>query len=925
MEIQIGQESEPLDFGQPPSASTFALSGEDWELIGAAPADAAALAVQLTRRVDALGIPATVPGDVHASLEQAGQLPELWKELNIQQASWVATKDWWYRKRFSVPDAWVGRDLWLEFDGVDYAAEFWLNGERLGRHEGAFTPVHFRVNAQALCGERNTLLVKIEHAPPEMVARLDHSRDQMGRQEVMDEVTRGVARWKCRTLTGWDWGTPLWAMGLWKDVRLRATGGVRINEASVVAATAGPAYSEADLSFVFQIDALSPGRVELCVRVRCLTDDTADGAESACVCDVALGPQSLGLQCFLASPRLWWPNGAGPQHRYEAQLVVRDHSSQTVLDTCTRRFGVRDLRFEVNAPAPEGSVYLDHFTHEKDDVWMEQGSGSETRPLPEAHESRYITVVNGKRVFACGANWLPADLLFGRVDPDRLEHLIRLSASCNINAFRVWGGGLIESEAFYELCDRYGIMVWQEMPNAGRRPLESEEALAAAETQQRGVMRRLMNHPSLIRYGFGNELYLSRDNSSQVARFEDLCGEIDPGRLCQAASPVTMDQRHGPHGFDLVDGYAVYNDGLPLSAGARFPAEWNEYGASGASSVEALRSMLPEPSLWPIREDDPAWRWHNAFDAYLGDDWLAPGNYRRFFGELPDLVSEVRASQWAQAEGLRYANQSNRRAMWQRSACFFWTLNEPWPNAAHGCIVEYAGRPKMAYYAVRKSYAPIGLGAAYPSLIVKPVEPLPHTWHVVSAEDAPVDGCVVRLSLMGLDGRALGHAERSLSVPPCQASPVDGLELSVPAEADGQVVILFAELVGPEARTLCKQTYVHRVGDHPAPGDAPLRPLFHAARAGLRCQWMPHETEQTGRIGIPTGVLSIQNISGVPALYIEIVGSSDHADLYLEDNYLMLRPGESVEVRVAFAAKPGARRQGSVRVQGWNTDPYEVS
>ena len=254
-------------------------------------------------------------------------------------------------------------------------------------------------------------------------------------------------------------------------------------------------------------------------------------------------------------------------------------------------------------------------------------------------------------------------------------------------------------------------MVWQEIPNAGRRPLETPEVLASSAKQQRRAMPLLTNHPCIVRYGFGNELYVDRNVSSQVAQFEDICRQMHPACPVYGPDPVCDAQRHGPHWFRIPVEYDIYNQAQSLTVGPDNPLEWTEYGASGASSVQTLKRIIPPESLWPIEENDPHWTWHNGFRAYIDNSWLMPEIYRAVFGELPDLETEVRASQFVQAESLRYANQAHRRRKWHRSGCVSWTFNEPWPNAAHGCIVEYYGLPKMVLYYTRASYAPVDASA----------------------------------------------------------------------------------------------------------------------------------------------------------------------------------------------------------------------
>lgn len=274
------------------------------------------------------------------------------------------------------------------------------------------------------------------------------------------------------------------------------------------------------------------------------------------------------------------------------------------------------------------------------------------------------------------------------------------------------------------------------------------------------VLDQLMNHPSVARYTLANEFYMNRTFCPFEKAFEDQVRSLDPTRMTREADPTCIGQRHGPYHFDLLSG-AGYDcwggrwDTPAACSGANFghdpgccptgahgpgcryegpdggpgdPFEWSEFGANAISDVETLRRILPEQSLLPHNVGDSMWTCHKA------GMWLDEGIWAPLFappsntslasspnssfagpsaGSFPDIDAIVKASQFAQAEALRFAYQAARRRKPHRSLMASWTFDEPWPNAAHGCVVDYYGLPKMAFYWVRDALQMVDVALAY--------------------------------------------------------------------------------------------------------------------------------------------------------------------------------------------------------------------
>ena len=237
----------------------------------------------------------------------------------------------------------------LHFAAVDYATKIWINGKYLGRHEGQFTPFEFDVTDKVKIGELNELIILIEPAPENVIKKLFSPRTQINRQYAMDEVSNTLKYWKCRTMSGWDWGTPLWTMGIWQNVTLIATDKLFLDRLLIQTETRKP-YTKATLhatvdvhtkdlkeaTFVYTVRALRSGQPKLSVSKTIKMDDTN---------------KRIAFSLDVKDPALWWPNGYGPQNMYELTVMARDKKTGKLLDQVSARFGVRDVKIVRNPDA----------------------------------------------------------------------------------------------------------------------------------------------------------------------------------------------------------------------------------------------------------------------------------------------------------------------------------------------------------------------------------------------------------------------------------------------------------------------------------------------------------------------------------------------------------------------------------------------
>ena len=427
---------------------------------------------------------------------------------------------------------------------------------------------------------------------------------------------------------------------------------------------------------------------------------------------VAEGETRRGeLTLSVPEPELWYPNGYGGQPLYDLTLTTAD-------DERTLRVGLRTVEYRKPDCADE-------------DV------------LP------YVPVVNGVPVYIKGVNMTPLDHRIGTVTRERYDRLLSLARDAGVNLIRVWGGGVIESEDFYDLCDRYGILVWQEFIQSSSGldniPSKRPEFLRLLERTARAALPEKRNHVSLTYLSGGNELMDGRGVPSSfedenIALLKRLADELAPDVLMLPTSasgptewfdpdrPERNQDVHGPWKYEGVRGqYALYNRSTILLH--------SEFGVDGMSNLSSIRTVLsPENQKVSTMAENLTWRHHGEWwDTYAYRE-------RPLFGEIGDLGELCDLSQFLQAEGIRYAVEAHRRRAKTASparlapgelfapsaqesvGAIVWQLNEPWPNVSCTSMADYYGNPKLALFFWRDAEEPLRLTLRYDRLVWRPGE-----------------------------------------------------------------------------------------------------------------------------------------------------------------------------------------------------------
>ncbi len=681
-------------------------------------------------------LPARVPGGVHTDLLAAGRIPDPFAGDNEKRVQWVAESDWEYRQPFVVDaDLLNESQVFLVCDGLDTLTEVMLNGQLIASTDNMYRQYRWAVKSWLHAGE-NELRITF-HSPVKYVTDQEKIRTLPG---VGDLKINGASHLrKAPSHFGWDWGPMLPPIGIWKDIRLEAS----VARLADVHVRQQHTRGQVSVSALATVEAQDTSRISDASSLRVTMTITApDGRPQSIE-----GPVDQTLVLPIDRPQLWWPNDFGAQPLYQVEVKLLQADAE--LDRRIYAIGLRTL---------------------------------ELRQQPDEWGRSFTFVVNGVPIFAKGSNWIPADSFPTRIAPEQLEHLIRSAAEAHHNMLRVWGGGLYEDEYFYDLCDRYGILVWQDFMFAcAGYPLHEEAFLATVKVEVEQAVRRLRQHACLALWCGNNEMeggwtqwgWNKPENADLKAADRRFFYHIlpqwvkanDPDSNYWPSSP-SSNMPHEATESDAVGDthvWEVWHGLKPFSyyreRVSRFVSEF------GFQSLPALATIATyaEPSEWNMT-------------SYLMEHHQRHTNgngkiityLTQHFQLAKDFPSLVYLTQVLQAEAMRIGVEHWRRHRDRCSGALYWQLNDCWPVASWSSI-DYAGRWKALQYASRRFYAPVLLS----------IEDNGDRMNVFVTNDTPDTWQgEVRWSLETVRGETRMDGQAAIHAAPLATTPVSQLDFA---------------------------------------------------------------------------------------------------------------------------------------------------
>ena len=770
-------------------------------------------------------LPATVPGGVHTDLLALGRIPDPFVGDNEKKVQWVAEADWEYRTQFVAGAELLAQPhVWLVCDGLDTLAMVELNGRTLAKTNNMFRQYRLDVKNTLHDGE-NELVITFASTVQYVTAQ-QKIRPLPG---VSQAIPGGPHLRKAPCQFGWDWGPQLPPVGIWKDIRLEG-GGVRLSDVHL---RQSHENGQVTVSATLALD----GRAEnVTARLQLVAPDGEEFVAEAAA------STNFNLQSPIANPQLWWPNGYGTQPLY--QVTVSLLQGDVVLDERHYQLGLRTLQL---------------------------------RQDPDEWGRSFEFVVNGVPIFAKGSNWIPADSFPTRISDDYLEALIRGAAETHQNMLRVWGGGFFEEERFYDLCDRYGILIWQDFIfSCSVYPLDDADFLENVRIEVAENVRRLRHRASLALWCGNNEMewgwvdwgwkHMTDLDDMKVAydqyfhhTLADWCTAADPDTVYWPSSPSSDTPFENPNGQAQGDAHYwdVWHGRKPFTAYRnQYPRFMSEFGFQALPPLETIRTYAEEED-WNMTSY--IMERHQKNDS---GNSLMVGQMLDTFRLPKDFPSLVYLSMVLQAEGIRYGVEHWRRARERVAGTLYWQLNDCWPVASWSSL-DYFGRWKALHYVARRFYAPVLLS------IVD--EPPRHGLYVTSDLCEAWNGRI-HWTLETLGGDVVATGEESVQAAPLATTHITILDFaSQMTDNNRRNLALVAELWQEDA-LVARQTAFF----------APTKHLqLVAPQISATC-------------AAADGQLTVELNGRSLARLVEL--SLDGADVIFSDNYFDLPSGRTVTV-----------------------------
>lgn len=665
-------------------------------------------------------VPMTVPGDVHSALQQGGVIADPYFGRNEQDIGWVAETDWVLERSFTLENP--EGHWYLDLDQVDTIATVFLNDIRVLEAENCFRRYRPDVSGLLKAGENHIRIL--------FPSSIEEGRKRHAAQpfnvpwlEANSPIPYGNMLRKPQCHFGWDWNIALAPLGLYGTVSLKRMDSGRIDH--VVTRQTHHPDGTVDLSVSVTLFAPAATKAALIV--------TFDQMQQEIACDLHHGETTVTRTFRLENPSLWWPHGSGEQALYPLSV-------QLDADRVDRQIGIRQV---------------------------------ELLTTPDAAGSRFALKVNGREIFCRGANWIPADALFSRTSPAKTEALLTSAIDANMNMIRVWGGGFYEQDHFYDLCDRLGLMVWQDFMFACNLYPSTQDFLANVRAEVDDQVRRLSSHASIMLWCGDNELVgalawfdVSRQNRDRyLVSYDRLNRVVEEG--LRAAAPDAIWWPSSPASGYLDYGDAWHADG---SGDMHFWSVWHEnksfdhyrsvkprfcseFGFQSYTSLPVIRGFAGENDL---NIASPVMELHQKNKG--GNERIAATLFRYF--RFPEgFANFVYLSQVQQALAIQTAVDYWRSLKPHCMGTLYWQLNDTWPVASWASL-DYGGGWKALHFAARRFFQPVHVMAVPEGDWIRLM--------AVNDTAEPVE-LVLCLSTLTLDGKRIALSRETGQCPPDKA------------------------------------------------------------------------------------------------------------------------------------------------------------
>jgi beta-mannosidase len=615
---------------------------------------------------------AKIPGTVHTDLLNLGIIKNPFFGVNEKKYQWIGEKDWEYESKFIIPDELFKKDnIELVFEGIDTYADIYLNDKLILKTDNFFRKWVLNIKNKIKNGKN---ILKIKFTSPLKIIKRKKLEYPYGKT-IADYIfiRKPVYHF------GWDWAPRLITMGIWKPAYIKGWNNLKLKSVHIIRKSIST--SEAHLNF--RIEILSTKKQMVGIKI----DSKTAKIKIKRKLYLEKGINYKNIELKIKNPKLWWPHNIGEPYLYD--FSVKLYQGRKIRGVREIKTGIRNIKL----------------IREKD----------------KSGESFYFEI-NGIPVFIKGANYVPQDIFLNRVKKDDYEKIIKYAIKSNINMLRVWGGGFYENNIFYELCDKYGILVWQDFMFACAMYPANNRFLNNVKKEAIYNIKRLRNHPSIALWCGNNEnyegwnhwgwqnMYSEKERKNIIKDYNKLflkllpesVKEYDGERDYIHTSPITnwggkLNTKGDVHYWGIWHGKEPFENFTKAEKIGRFVSE---YGFQSFPSFKSIKQFtikkeraINSESL-KLHEKHPIG--FKIINKYMKDHYKKPKDFKNY----------IFVSQLLQADGISIGIEAHRRAMPDCMGTLYWQFNDCWPAVSWSGI-DWFGRWKPLQYKVKKLYSNI--------------------------------------------------------------------------------------------------------------------------------------------------------------------------------------------------------------------------
>ena len=780
---------------------------------------------------------------------------------------------YWFRTKFTIPKSFKGKQVWLKFNGINYRSTIWLNGHKLGSMAGMFETRKFNITSFANQNGENVLAVNVTPVDyPGSYRKTNKKTGAPGEAKNGGDGRIGKNVTMLMTV-GWDFTYPDGIRdrntGIWRDVELFATGNVMLQHPYVQSKLPLPdTSSSAETISVEAVNAthqtqkgILKGHIKG-LNVTFQKQVTLKPGEKK---QIVFRPE-VYHQLRVSHPLLWWPINKGAQHLYTLDLKFDNHSG--VSNEKKLKFGIREITTDRDTP-----------------------------------DSSRRFLVNGIPVFIRGADWVPDAMC--RTTEERTYAELRYIHQAGINFLRLWGGGIAESDYFYHLCDKYGIMVWNEFWITGDTQFPADTALYMKNLAN--TIKRIRSHPSIAYYVAANEktdlpgehaLIQKYDSTTNYQRESECCGVHD-GSPYKYVNPMQ------------------YFDDTASKRGSRINGFNPEYGSPILPTLSSLKHMMPAKDLWPI--NDAVW---NYLDG--GGFHLMTTRYRKAVNQFGKSSSIAEYDKKAQ-----FVGAMNYRSIWEvwdynkfnygdrfTSGFLFWYIDNPNPQVA-GRLVDYYLHPTAGLYYTENALAPLHPQFDY----------LKNTVSVNNDYRKAFHNYTLEANVYNLQAKRVLHQQTRINIP-ADGVVNDALKLHFPPDIS-QVHFIKLILKNAKGKQVASSFYWRSKDKYKGPWTmtGPATSGFEAINKLPKIELIvnTHEIIKNHQHHITVIVRNpSKSLSFFTQLDLQDAKGNDINPAYYSDNFFSLLPGESKKVKIDVFSRDVQGKNLVLRTNGWNAKTRKI-